>query len=272
MTTAQIGNDNPPRGSYVLWHDLTAAQLRSLTGTATVVLPIAATEQHGPHLATGTDTIIADAILQIVRGRPPQSGDFVQLPTQAVGASDHHMDFGGTLSVPALLFAKILMAYIRCLVSQGFHRVVVFNAHGGNIAPMRTALAELAVEMHAAQAVVAGLSYWELARPAWSEIGEVRGRSLTHACEFETSMVYAARPDLPRVTPPARHDFHDKVEGRCDLALPFSATTGNGAFGDPAASNSELGRSLITTAAEAFRMFLSDFATYTPSAGPSVPP
>lgn len=254
-------------GSYFLWQELRAPQLRALAGHATLILPIAATEQHGPHLATGTDTIIAEAILGKVRTAPPAHGAFVQLPTQPVGVSDHHLDFGGTLSVPASVFVLSLQAQVRCLVRQGFKRVVVFNSHGGNIAPAKTALADLASEMHAAGAFVALVSYWELARYKWDAIDELRGRSLAHACEFETSIVYSARPDLEVVTPPPRHDYDDPVGNQCELALPFAASTPHGAFGDPAAASRELGDRLVDAAAAALRGFLERFAGHDPRFG-----
>jgi len=254
-------------GSCFLWQELRAPQLRALAGRATVILPVAATEQHGPHLATGTDTIIADAILGRVRAAPPARGVFVQLPTQPVGVSDHHLDFGGTLSVPASVFVLSLQAQVRCLVRQGFKRVLVFNAHGGNIAPAKTALADLAAEMHAAGAVIALVSYWELARSGWDAIEGLRGRSLAHACEFETSIVYSARPDLEVVTPPPRHDYDDPVGNQCELALPFAASTPHGAFGDPAAASRELGDRLVDVAAAALRSFLERFADHDPRLG-----
>lgn len=236
-----------------------------LAGKSVVILPIAATEQHGPHLATGTDTIIANAILDEVQRHPPSAGEFVRLPTMAVGASEHHVSFGGTLSLPAILFCQVLVAQIRCLAQQGHHRILVFNSHGGNIAPMHTAFQELSVELHEKQIVVAGLTYWQLAQKSWAEIPQLIGRALSHACEFETSMVYHARPDLERIPPPQNRPRTDTVEERSTLALPFAAITDNGSFGDPTVARAELGQQLIMRAAEALRAFLIDFAAYTPS-------
>jgi creatinine amidohydrolase len=254
---------SPLRFRY--WHDLNARQIADLAARAVVILPIAATEQHGPHLATGTDTIIGNAILDALHRTPPAAGEFLRLPTLAVGASDHHMSFGGTLSLPAILFCQVLVAQLRCLAQQGHRRILIFNSHGGNIAPMQTALAELAGELHEKHIVAAALSYWQLARQSWSELPPLAGRSLSHACEFETSMVYCARPDLERVPPPRQRELHDSMEERCSLALPFAATTDDGAFGDPRLASPELGLQLITRAADALRAFLSDFSTYSPS-------
>lgn len=262
QSMAILNTTTTTSGTYALWHELRADQLRALASAATLILPVAATEQHGPHLATGTDTFIADAILERVRKTPPGAGTFVQLPTQSVGASDHHTDFGGTLSLPSSMFAALLVAQLRCLVGQGHRRILVFNSHGGNIAPIKVALADLAADLHGAGALVAAVSYWELAASAWNEIEEVRGRALAHACEFETSIIYAARPDLPKITPPARHDYDDPVGLRCELALPFSASTNHGAFGNPAAASAELGNRLLDSAAHALRKFLQDFANY----------
>lgn len=247
------------------WHDLTAPQISRIAAEAVVILPIAATEQHGPHLATGTDTIIADAILQELHERPPVTGTYLCLPTMAVGASDHHVSFGGTLSLSPVLFCQVLVAQIRCLAAQGHRRILLLNSHGGNIAPMQTALAELAVELHEQCAVVAGLSYWQLARQSWSTISGLEGRTLAHACEFETSMIYFARPDLEQNPPPERQDWCDTVHERCSLALPFSAITEKGAFGDPKVATAEMGRELVERAADCLRAFLVDFSAYKPS-------
>lgn len=251
--------------NFLYWHELTAGQISRLAPDAVVILPIGATEQHGPHLATGTNTIIADAILNELHREPPASGVFLRLPTLPVGASDHHVSFGGTLSLPPLLYCQVLVAQIRCLVAQEQRRILLFNSHGGNIAPMQTALAEVAVEMHSRRAIAAGLSYWQLAHNEWKDIPELRGRALSHACEFETSMMYYARPDLERLPPPPRHDWHDTVDARCSLALPFAASTETGAFGDPASATSEIGEKLVRRSADALRSFLADFSAYSPS-------
>src|SRR5262245_54778502 len=226
-----------PRSRFRHWHDLTAKEIADIAARAVVVMPIAATEQHGPHLVTGTDTIIGNAILDKLHGYPPTVGEYLRLPTLPVGASDHHVSFGGTLSLPAVLFCQVLVAQLRCLVQQGHKRILLFNSHGGNVAPMQTALAELAVELHAHHAVAGGLSYWQLASQNWNSIPQLAGRALTHACEFETSMVYHARPDLERLPPPKKREWHDTVDERCTLGLPFAATTDDGAFGDPASSS-----------------------------------
>jgi creatinine amidohydrolase len=252
-------------GQFLYWHELTAAQIASLATHAVVLVPIGATEQHGPHLATGTDTILADAILKDLHRTPPSSGVFLRLPTLPIGASDHHVSFGGTLSLPPLLFCEVLVAQLRCLAAQGHKRILLFNSHGGNIAPMQTALAEVAVELHMQQIVAGGLSYWQLAQSDWKEIPELTGRSLSHACEFETSMMYFARPDLQRVPPPARYVWRDTIDERCSLALPFAASTPTGAFGDPAIATAEIGEKLVGRAADALRIFLADFAVYRPT-------
>lgn len=247
------------------WHDLTAPQIARSAADAVTILPIAATEQHGPHLATGTDTIIADAILRELHNHPPDSGLYIRLPTLAVGASDHHIAFGGTVSLSPILFCQVLVEQVRCLAAQGHRRILIINSHGGNIAPMQTALAEVAVELHEKRIVAAGLSYWQLARESWDAIPELAGRALTHACEFETSMIYAARPDLKRNPPPPGRGWHDRVDARCCLALPFSATTEDGAFGDPGTASAELGQELLKRATQVLREFLVDYSVYTPS-------
>jgi creatinine amidohydrolase len=174
--------------SAARWAETDRETLRELLPDALVLLAIGATEQHGPHLATGTDALLAATTCERAadaaadRARRP----LVVVPTLPFGASDHHLPFGGTLSLAPETLLAVLGDLARSLAAQGARRLVVVNGHGGNVGICRT-FAEAAAARHGLS--VAYLHYWTFADPAEPWIPG-------HAGEFETSLVAALRPEL----------------------------------------------------------------------------
>src|SRR5262245_28053786 len=122
------------------WAETDRETLRGLLPEALVLLAIGATEQHGPHLATGTDALIAATTCERAadaaadRARRP----LVVVPALPYGASDHHLPFGGTLSLAPETLLAVLGDLARSLAAQGGRRLVLVNGHGGNIGICRT--------------------------------------------------------------------------------------------------------------------------------------
>lgn len=174
---------------------------------AVVIIPVGATEQHGPHLPTSTDALIADTVANDAARRAAGRGGrtLIVAPVVAWGASDHHLPFGGTLSLSPETLLAVLCDLFRSIAAQGGRRVVLVNGHGGNTGVCHAAAATGSTRYDLA---VAHLDYWRLA-PAEDE-PPVPG----HAGEFETSMVLAIRADLvgPR-TPRARAPEVPSVAG-----------------------------------------------------------
>lgn len=179
--------------------DLTWPEVELLVGNGiqTVVIPLGATEQHGPHLPLRIDSLIADAVAERFCRRVPAS---IQAPVVDLGCSSEHMDFPGTLSLTASTLGAILEDLTVSFVRHGFSHIVVFSAHGGN----DRALAELepALKKSASPArvtIVHGIDalgkVWADASAQESIPAEVSG---AHAGEFETSIIAALRPDLIR--------------------------------------------------------------------------
>jgi creatinine amidohydrolase len=123
----------PPRDwTDIHWPDIAAA------GTARwiAVLPLAATEQHGPHLPLGTDVMIAQAYLARVRELLPDTLPATFLPLQEIGISTEHIGFTGTLTLPAEVALKTWMALGECIARAGIRKLVMVTSHGGNSAAM----------------------------------------------------------------------------------------------------------------------------------------
>jgi creatinine amidohydrolase len=173
------------------WDELTRDEIAALAPGALVVLPVGSTEQHGPHLAAGTDALLAGTIARRgaeLAARPP---DVLVCPTLAYGASAHHLPFGGTLSLTVETFGLALRDLLASVAGAGFTHVLVLNGHGGNAAPCAIAVAEASRDhgIIAASVLTSDLV-------AGSDVpGPVRG----HAGVFETSLVLALDPSLVRM-------------------------------------------------------------------------
>src|SRR5437588_8913436 len=175
------------------FHDMTWPVLRDVSRAGTVVLaPIAACEQHSRHLPTYTDTILVTAVAEGVEQRLPRQ--VLLLPTLWFGASSHHLRFGATLSAEVDTHVAMLCDLLAPLLEDGYQRILVLNGHGGNIDTMHVALRRLQPRYR--NRLVAAASYWELAEQELAGLAEGKRKVMGHACEFETSMVLALRPDL----------------------------------------------------------------------------
>lgn len=159
-----------------------------------VVIPLGATEQHGPHLATGTDWFTIDAVAREAARIASSEIPVLVTPALPFGSSDHHLAFGGTLSLHSDTYYRVLSELLESLVTDGFRRVFLINGHGGNheLAELAARDAALRHPLHAA----AG-SYWAIAWEALVADGAHLGRRLPgHAGDFETSMMLGLQPDL----------------------------------------------------------------------------
>lgn len=175
--------------------EMTFPELRRVNRAASVVLfPIAACEQHSLHLPVITDTVLVTAVADGVEARLPQK--VLQLPTLWLGASHHHLRFGGTLSAQVETYSEILCDILEPLLEDGYPRVLILNGHGGNIDPMKVALRQLQ-PLHQ-ERILSAASYWDLASTELAALAEGPRKEMGHACEFETSMMMALRPDLVR--------------------------------------------------------------------------
>src|ERR1700694_5607628 len=114
------------------WEDFTAAD----TSRWIAVLPLAATEQHGPHLPLGVDSFIAEAYLARVRPLVPDDLPVSSLPVQWIGQSEEHVAFPGTLTLSATTVIRAWTEIGESVARAGVKKLVLGTSHGGNVAAM----------------------------------------------------------------------------------------------------------------------------------------
>ena len=225
---------------------MTFPELREVSRAGSLILaPIAAVEQHSRHLAVLTDTVLVTGVAEGVEQRLPDS--VVLLPTLWFGASHHHLRFGATLSASVDTHIDMLCDLLTPLLDDGWRRVMILNGHGGNIDTMQTALRRLQPRYR--DRVLSAASYWDLAAEELAALAEGPRKSMGHACEFETSMMLALRPDLVR-----RDQIHDDPP-RDDatlrglyLAEDMKQRTDHGAVGYPELATADKGRAFLAAA------------------------
>jgi creatinine amidohydrolase len=123
----------PPRD----WTDIVRTDVSPSAAERWIaVLPLAATEQHGPHLPVGTDVMIAQAYLARVRELLADTIPATFLPLQPVGISTEHVNYPGTLTLPTDVALKTWMALGESVARAGIKKLVMVTSHGGNSAAM----------------------------------------------------------------------------------------------------------------------------------------
>jgi len=228
------------------FHELTWPLLRQVSRENTVVVaPIAACEQHSRHLPTFTDTLLATAVAEGIERRLPEQ--VLLLPTLWLGASGHHLPWGATLSVDVDLHTTLIVELLSPLLNDGYRRMLVLNGHGGNIDTFHCALRTL--QPRYPHCLLSGASYWELAEKELAALADGPRKTMGHACEFETSMILALRPELVRKEE-IRNDVREDDPALRGLyvAEDFKQRTHHGGVGYPEQATAEKGKRMLDAA------------------------
>ena len=250
----------------VEWQRLKAQELRALAEQgAVVILPVASIEQHGPHLPTMTDTRLGHEVAIRAARKAYASRPVVVTPVVWAGLSEHHMPFGGTLTVSHATFQAVLRDLVTSITRHGFHDIVISNSHGGNMIAMQHFCEDMAPGLNAT--LVATTYPVEAAE----EIGKILEDqvNLSHACEAETSMMMACEEDLVDASDLAALNNPDGGGPRFLSAgkgsyrwRPYAHMTAHGATGMPGRATADKGERLFEAAANAIAEMILDPETW----------
>lgn len=238
----------------VEWRKLRADQLREQAQRdAIVIVPVAALEQHGPHLPVEVDTLLGETVaLRTARKAVAMGAPVVVLPVLWTGLSEHHMSFGGTVTLDFPAFSALVEGVVRSVLRHGFRRIVLLNAHGGNENALRTITDDLTPKLGVP---IVQFTYWYAGAVPIAKILETQG-GLQHACEAETSMMMAVRPDLvatdriPLAKSNTTPDVSDVAGGGVYRWRTIGSRSGSGVIGNPEAASAEKGERLFEAIAE----------------------
>jgi creatinine amidohydrolase len=237
-------------GTEVAWARLTASEIQARATPATVVvIPVASVEQHGPHLATGVDMWLAGAVAERSAGKLAASGTpALVTPVVWTGLAEHHMPFGGTITLDTSAFAAVVGGVARSVARHGFRRIALLNGHGGNIEAISTAAIELTRVLGVP---VVGVTYWLANEDTFGVILESQA-NVMHACEAETSMMMALHPDCvrtDRIAQAVPKRFAPAAAPGFRRSRSFSEMTDTGVIGDPRSASADKGEKLLEAAA-----------------------
>ena len=251
------------------WTDFKAPDFRELPEDLIAVLPVGATEQHGPHLPVSVDSDLVEAVVERTLPQLHTEQNVLILPSVTMTKSVEHDRHPGTISLSADTFLAVLRDIGASVARAGVRRLVFFNGHGGNTAVLETAARDLRISH---DLIVAACSWFGFSE--WDKVLVQEAAAFDlHAGESETSSMLAAKPHLVDMKKaknfvPAMKDWEKDFS--------FIGLTGQaarpgwiiddlhaeGACGDASAATVEKGEQLLNTAASNFAKFLTEFARF----------
>ena len=228
---------------------LTTTEIGALDGDHTlVVLPVAAVEQHGPHLPVFTDSMIVTAVLARALALRPDDGRVWALPLQAYGKSNEHTGFPGTLGLSAGTLASTLRDIARGVYASGLRRLMFLNGHGGNPEILDYVARDLRAELDLL-CFTAHPFRFGLARDI---ISDIEGGYGIHGGEAETSVLLALAPELvhpdrytPELPPVRQYMRQYTLKGAASFGWLTRDLSASGTIGDPRAASAEKGEAIL---------------------------
>lgn len=247
------------------WTEMTTEEFRDPDVSSWIaVLPVAAVEQHGPHLPVGVDSMIAQGYLDRVRAEIPQDLAVTILPAQSIGCSEEHVGFPGTLSFAPETAIRAWTEIGLSVARAGVRKLVLVNSHGGN-----SPILDLVARTLRSQAdmLVVTASWRRLGYPAGLFSSDEMTHGI-HAGEVETSLMLAFRPDMvrreqaenfrPLSYAMAETYTHLRACGPIGFGWMSSDLHPSGAAGNAASATAEAGEELAYHGAHAFVELLRD--------------
>ncbi|MEO0385335.1 MAG: creatininase family protein [Pseudomonadota bacterium] len=235
------------------------------------ILPLGATEQHGPHLPVSTDSSIADGMVAAVADRLPDMASILFLPTLAITNSVEHTNKPGTLSIGRDLTFQLIMDVARGVARAGVRKLVIINAHGGNVGVMVDASHAIRAELGM---LCVATNWMRLGLPDGLITPDDKALDI-HGGRLETAIMLALRPDL--VDQSEARDFpslQGDLAQRFDLLRAYGPVgfgwmgddlNGFGAVGKANKANAEDGRAIIDHQAQQMVRLLDEVQRFQPA-------
>jgi creatinine amidohydrolase len=250
------------------WAKLNTRDFAALDPARTVaVLPLGATEQHGPHLPLSVDTVLVEGVVNAALTHLSATDPVLVLPTQTVGLSTEHTAFAGTLHLSPQTLIQVWCDIGASVARAGVKKLLMFNAHGGNVGLMDV----VARELRAQHGLIVYSSSWynlPLDAEAMAQFSADEHRFGIHAGDIETSMMLALSPE--RVNMAEARDFasasQERAKHHAILGNGKSAKLGwhmqdynpHGAVGNAAAATTAKGEALVHSAGEQLALLLKE--------------
>jgi len=270
-TPMTLATTSDPAASR-LWADLKSPDFAALDlARCIAVLPVAAIEQHGPHLPLNVDTTLVEGVIAAALPHLPAGLPVLFLPTQAIGLSPEHAAFAGTLTLKADTVIRLWTELAESVAATGVNKMVLLNSHGGQVGLLDVVARDWRARLGM---LVYSVNWFNL--PLLDE----RGASVSslfsldehrfgiHAGEIETSMMLALRPDL--VDMAKAQNFHSTSQDRADkfpllgdgksakLAWQMQDYNAQGAVGNAAAATADKGRAVLGAAGRSLATLLAE--------------
>ena len=249
--------------------DFAALQHHGQADQVVAVLPVAAVEQHGPHLPLSVDATLLQGVIAAALPHLPAALPVLFLPPQNVGLSTEHQSFAGTLTLSPATVIALWTELGACVAQAGIKKLLIFNSHGGNVAVMDIVARELR-QRHGL--LVYSASWFSLPLPdaVSGQFSPAEHRFGIHAGEIETSMMLHLAPGTVRLE--HAQDFRSTAQDRAQryaiLGNGKSAKMGwamedyhpSGAVGQADAATAEKGRAVVEAAGAALARLLGELA------------
>lgn len=253
-------------GPKRFWHDLTSPEFRMLDPARTVaVLPLGATEQHGPHLAVSVDTTIGEGVVDRALALLPDDLPVLVLPTQAIGVSVEHDRFPGSLHLSPETAIAAWTEIGASVAAAGLRKLLLLNSHGGQPQAAEIVCRRLRIRHR----IFAATCMWNRLAPPAGLVPAEELRFGIHAGQVETALMLALAPD--RVRPDRLQHFRNGTEGwdgnaglRAGGAVAFGWQAQDlnpqGAVGNAAAATAELGEAVLDRAGRALAGLIAEIS------------